>query len=1183
MKGFVLDFNKKLGDIREVLSESVSEAWNSENNILTVDPSPIDSAHVSQCIKIENNETLRRIFLAISTVVLEMRNMCSIFQNEIYGPLSMYGHHVDTDYSTTQLDSESTASDSTNNSKKSKSKKILKKSHKSESAEQKIAYFLPFLATLSNAVKRSLALIRNCIAQLGALYTEGSKLYSSTFQHVEIDFVFESIGELSTALLTVDHIIADNSVLISDWAAYKRMIKHTKNNTDLVQISSSKLASLEQLVGTVDERFFISSAFRGLLSQEYGLPDPSNPYVVLSTSPIITGNKILCATFADVILRLQSRLQASLKESLELYPRIKYVNLATIYALYRSLFKKIIKIDAKLYRSMWATQLEIPLVTLYGKSIWLPADFLVTFAPAPEVSSTKPSNSQVIPTRKTILTKMDSEFPAKITDLYTQTCVWMVRIESELLSIQSTSSTASSPASNPTSLVLNARTTLIVQGILIARQLRSTLETLIQLHLLLNTPFQRANVRSLAIGIELLKSIQHTFRRRMGMIAENIPHLVSQTTSTLRRVFEPIRAQMESRDSGAKYNKLNDTKNDVFAAAVCGLHVLTLSQTSAHRIVAGFALSIAQNKLIMKGGVENDVRYQLWRLDRLIEHQNEITQACDCSFIYWISNVVPIIFRDVIVVPDFANRLQYLFSGLADCSIMLQSTSPEPQQDRRIELAQTFNTEIRSMFQNEIITTLARKIETDLRLHIHSVLLKQDSLRSTDTTDIKRILDVKPLRVFEQIISVRDLVQHALSISFYNHNTVALHDSRVYTEMRNLAKSKYNLEISDSHLPSSAHYSEALDILEIMRNIHIFVSRYNYNMNSQFFIERALDQKHLNVIDIAHISASIATHGTGIMNTTVNFTYQFLCRKLVLVSEFLFDEHVKSPLLRDIRNYKSKKDEYKNRYPYTDAEKFTKEIRKLGLTSNGLTYLDQLRLQITEIGNALGYVRLVRSGGMRYSSAAAQFIPDFNNRVNFGELCEKSGLPSTTVSAGNNLDQVIIELRNSVAEGTEYFLILVHIFNNIFSGEDQAHIGNFYAVLPALTLSYIDSIISKKDRVTKRVMRDEAAFTDDGFALGLAYLLRLFEQDTQFDALHWFESAIGYMRSKRLSAKKNLDQNQKTKGFDIETAQVTVIRYETLLKEFELLSHTVRGARIFFRDVTRASGQTVGTEGAIEQ
>jgi len=48
--------------------------------------------------------------------------------------------------------------------------------------------------------------------------------------------------------------------------------------------------------------------------------------------------------------------------------------------------------------------------------------------------------------------------------------------------------------------------------------------------------------------------------------------------------------------------------------------------------------------------------------------------------------------------------------------------------------------------------------------------------------------------------------------------------------MRNLAYEKYGLRMTEVHLPGHSHYSEALDVLEIMRNIHIFVGAYNYNM-----------------------------------------------------------------------------------------------------------------------------------------------------------------------------------------------------------------------------------------------------------------------------------------------------------------------------------------------------------------
>lgn len=89
-----------------------------------------------------------------------------------------------------------------------------------------------------------------------------------------------------------------------------------------------------------------------------------------------------------------------------------------------------------------------------------------------------------------------------------------------------------------------------------------------------------------------------------------------------------------------------------------------------------------------------------------------------------------------------------------------------------------------------------------------------------------------------------------------------------------------------------------------MRNIHIFVSKYNYNLNNQIFVEAGGPNKTINTINIAHIANSIRTHGTGIMNTTVNFTYQFLRQKFVIFSQFLYDEHIKARLFKDIRFFK---------------------------------------------------------------------------------------------------------------------------------------------------------------------------------------------------------------------------------------------------------------------------------------
>ena len=46
-----------------------------------------------------------------------------------------------------------------------------------------------------------------------------------------------------------------------------------------------------------------------------------------------------------------------------------------------------------------------------------------------------------------------------------------------------------------------------------------------------------------------------------------------------------------------------------------------------------------------------------------------------------------------------------------------------------------------------------------------------------------------------------------------------------------------------------------------MRNIHVFVGLYNYNLNQQYFMERKADRgsKHLNTISISSIANSIRT------------------------------------------------------------------------------------------------------------------------------------------------------------------------------------------------------------------------------------------------------------------------------------------------------------------------------------
>jgi WASH complex subunit 7 len=138
-------------------------------------------------------------------------------------------------------------------------------------------------------------------------------------------------------------------------------------------------------------------------------------------------------------------------------------------------------------------------------------------------------------------------------------------------------------------------------------------------------------------------------------------------------------------------------------------------------------------------------------------------------------------------------------------------------------------------------------------------------------------------------------------------------------------------------------------------------------------------------------------------------------------------------------------------YPYDHASKFVKDIRSLGLSQTGKSFLDEFRKLITEIGNALGYVRMVRSAASVYSSEAVKFVPDLDKEPAFkrhasgaaagsadsdandgdddgdrdDEDCYPAwgGFSDETRRAAGNMDEVINTLVKNFTEGNDYFKV----------------------------------------------------------------------------------------------------------------------------------------------------------------
>ena len=135
-----------------------------------------------------------------------------------------------------------------------------------------------------------------------------------------------------------------------------------------------------------------------------------------------------------------------------------------------------------------------------------------------------------------------------------------------------------------------------------------------------------------------------------------------------------------------------------------------------------------------------------------------------------------------------------------------------------------------------------------------------------------------------------------------------------------------------------------------------------------------------------------------------------------------------------MRFYKSEAAASSNRYPYDRAERFAREIRKLG-TDGNTTFLDKFRQLITEIGNAMGYVRMVRAGGLHHCAQCMRCLPDAPDATGLPDAPTVSGrasegaagaaLSADSAAACSTVGAIVEGVRSSFEEdATPYFAVL---------------------------------------------------------------------------------------------------------------------------------------------------------------
>jgi WASH complex subunit 7 len=1037
-------------------------------------------------------------------------------------------------------------------------------------AENQIARMLSYFSDLFEKVTKLLSLAINLMNQMIALYNKNLKAYNDSFKNIGLFKPFEYLGRILGFFLAIDTIVTENENLSNHWRLYRMMFHRCKADPIKFGFSEDQARRLDKIVKRIDGSVLsgklLSSCVKHLFDNTGDLTQNGN-----LSSPV--NNKEFCLHFTNYFKIKIEKLSYEIGSITETNEKIQLFQILATFAYYCKLFDK--NTDKNLFKSVWGIQKKVTDITIILHVTFSIEKFLLAIRPWGDKNSSvslDPKNVQN--TRLENLQKFVSTFKNFASNMRLQTFTWITRMNSSLFE---------SKINENVGRNINLRVKMIINGLILAHQIKNNLTFCLNTHLHENIELKGEFIAPICTCLELLKVIEHQFKRSKSIIALSMNMIIRIISYQIKSILDLTEKKYFSNS-----NNLDSYKSDVHGAIKILQNNLQASPSCLRLIISEIAMDIIKNKKFFDVSQMDDIIFNYWKFDILQRFSFEVDQVCDCSFFYWFKDIIPECLNFI-----YSNSLDFkriYFFALA----ISETDSPlvhVKYLENNLVLMKKYKESVFEYFYENIALKLAREIENDLRMQLHSILIANLQLPNPckgEIKDLKKYIFAKPLILFENLINLKFYVEDYLNRTFYDMTTLNLNDWRTYQQMRVLAKTKYNLDLHDVHLPIQT-LEQGIDILYIVRNIVNFVQQYNFNLHSQVFVEVTKDNNYVTVIGVQQILNSLYTHGTGIVNTIVNKTYQFLAQRLKTITQFIMDEYIKSSLMLEKRYWLDNKEKINNKFPYERAENLCNDIKNLLKTKDELTFMDKLRNFISQIGNALGFIRVIRTALLEYNAQNLKFFANNSNLDEVQKLIKNIDI-NMTVNASNSEDpsknpdnpfiksalNSLVDMKQIFSDGlnlldqnkqnnVNFLTLLVNSFDNVFTNQNIPDIDLFFYVVPAVTINFVENSIIAKDKIFKKNIKD-AFFTDDGFIMGITYLLKVFKQENNFESLHWFHSVIEKLENDEKQFNSSKAGVNKKYNDDIMQQNMSLRKINTYKNEFELLHYTYNSAVIVFND-----------------
>ncbi|KAI5723753.1 hypothetical protein M8J76_010468 [Diaphorina citri] len=940
------------------------------------------------------------------------------------------------------------------------------------SPEIQISNMLGKLQELLKLVKYAYKILNECMKQLNSIYYFQWNNKCVGDNNICLYDMFLCLSELLMSFATLDEIVSNQALFIDHWNIYKQAIICQIQSNSL-DIDSKKVKILHKMMNDIENVLLSGKIFSNAMH--------------IKCNEMKTNAKLSASMLNYIKLNI-TKFENKQLSVLTYHKCLHFIKICMLYAFHINTYGMN---DKKLFRQVWECFKKYTSITIYCNIVWFPDVFFQRHVNININSIIDKKSVQTISSiRDNYILQSHENLYKEVNIYYIYVLSWIVKFDHLI------KKDISYMRLNEIKQIVS----ILQDGITLSGKIKRILINITNLYYTLNKPIVKNNVMYICKLAESLKFIELSFQNNFIHICEIFNKIIS---------FQQY--QSLSLLSNIKKN-VNASKNVELLTSLVLVEKLLKGSCSNDRLLIIKHSFAFMNKSLIKEDDFNNLYKSVNHLSMIYNLENIIGDNCNLSFLYFHKNLINIYIRNNTTNHLYIKYISNIINDVCDIN----------PSEKDVYLNE---------IQNNIITPLCTNIETDLRLHSHLHLqvekLTLDKVENNLNHEF--LLNPELFLIFNEYLDIKYKIENYLDKTFYDLTTIALHNYKTYNEMRNIAKYKFQLNVIQNNLPSKT-LDNGIDILFLIRNINSFINNYNYNINNQIFIENKSNSKFLNTITIAHIANNIRIYGIGIINTLINYIYQYLCKKLKFLIKYLYNENIKSKLIKEIKFYRDNKIKFNQKYPFDRAEKLLKSVKTIQeepdtTDENGhLNYLERFRLVITQVGNAIGLIRMIRSGSLHYCANSVQFVPNLDSvddiEAKFltptdnseATQAKPNKLSDNTRECLKNLDTVLKKSINNLHDSTDYFKLIINVFKPLLSNTNIKH---FYILIPSLIYHYVQYIIKIKEKVNKIKSNTFAIssqeilnFTDDGFILGLSYLIKIFNVHNLYNSLDFYASVV---------------------------------------------------------------------------